>query len=223
MDERRFSDRQVREILKRAVEEVPTKALASGDGLTLAELKEVGAEVGIDADRMERAVRSLEGDRPTPARRILGASNVLNVERSVRGELGEDDSVDVLASIRRHYGKPGKVSEVGGGLEWSTTGEAGERLISISSRDGVTRVSGTSNISQLAIVTFLPATIMGTMATIFGVVDGANSGSLPQVLLFLTILPVLLTLLRLVWGRISAWEEDKLHSAVAEVAGFIQE
>ncbi len=48
IDERRFTDREVHEILKKAVEKAPSRALATSEGMSLTELKAIGAEVGID-------------------------------------------------------------------------------------------------------------------------------------------------------------------------------
>ena len=39
-------------ILRKAVEDAPSGALSSADGLTLSQLKEVGAEVGIATDKL---------------------------------------------------------------------------------------------------------------------------------------------------------------------------
>ena len=49
IDERLFAEHEVREILKRAVEASPTRALSKRHGLSLAELKAVGGEAVSDA------------------------------------------------------------------------------------------------------------------------------------------------------------------------------
>ena len=43
LDDRTFSDQEVREVLKRAVESTPSKALRKMDGHSLADLKAIGA------------------------------------------------------------------------------------------------------------------------------------------------------------------------------------
>ena len=57
IDERKFTDREVREILKKAVERGPSGALAKSEGLSLTELKSIGEEVGIEPARLEDAAR----------------------------------------------------------------------------------------------------------------------------------------------------------------------
>lgn len=53
MTERRYGEEEVALILHRAVEAAATdQESGAGAGLTLAELKEIGAEAGIDASRI---------------------------------------------------------------------------------------------------------------------------------------------------------------------------
>jgi hypothetical protein len=87
IDERKFTDREVREILKKAVERAPSRALVKSEGLSLAELKAIGEEVGIDPARLEDAARAVTGGGAGRANRILGAPTVFNFERKVEREL----------------------------------------------------------------------------------------------------------------------------------------
>ena len=61
-DEQRFDETQVAEILTRATQEDSNPNLPARrprEGVTLSELKEIGAEVGISAERIERAAAGL--------------------------------------------------------------------------------------------------------------------------------------------------------------------
>ena len=56
-EERRYGEEEIREILDVAVsrEEVGARAVSDESGLTLAELQEVGLEVGVDPRRIAEA------------------------------------------------------------------------------------------------------------------------------------------------------------------------
>ncbi len=83
MPERRFDENETAEIFARATEAQPAgaRALPSSEGMTLAQLQEIGAEAGISPEQIAAAARAL--DRPTPPTppRFLGVT--LGVARTV--------------------------------------------------------------------------------------------------------------------------------------------
>jgi hypothetical protein len=112
IDERTFTDAEVREILKKAVERAVRQRspgatstdVARSEGLNLAELKAIAAEVGIDGAHLEdaaRAVVQVGGNRPS---RLLGGPRVLNFERTVPGEIRSADTQEIVSRIRRLMG-----------------------------------------------------------------------------------------------------------------------
>jgi hypothetical protein len=218
IEDRRFTDREVHEILKKAVERSPSRALAKREGLSLAELRVIGEEVGIDPHRLEDAARSVvrKGDaRPNP---FLGAPTVLNCERRVEGEFDRDATPEILSLIRRTMGQQGEVNEIRGSLEWSTQGEAGDRHVTLSARDGNTTIHGMANLTNAAILTYLPAGILGLITSFAGVAKSAQNGSQLAVILFLLVLPVLYSVLRVIFGTVSRSESAKLERVVEELA-----
>jgi hypothetical protein len=218
IDERKFTDREVREILKKAVERAPSRALVKSEGLSLAELKAIGEEVGIDPARLEDAARAVTGGGAGRANRILGAPTVFNFERKVEREFDPDDTHEILSLIRRTMGQQGEVSEVHGAVEWSAKGELGERYVTLSPRDGTTAIHSSSNLSNAAILTYLPTGIIGFFVSIAGLARFAKSGSEIGLLLFLTVLPILYPILRTIFSRISGSEAAKLQRVVDELA-----
>lgn len=223
LEERRFTDREVREILKRAVEKAPSRALVKSEGLSLAELKAIGEEVGIDPARLEdaaRAVASKGVDRPV---RILGAPTVLDFERRVSGELAPADTPEVLSVIRRTMGRQGEVSEVHGSLEWSAKGDSGERYITLSSRDGTTTIRGSANLTNAAVLTYLPAGIIGLVASIVGLVGFVQDGALAGLVVCLAVPFVLYPALRAAFRTVVGRDSDKLRRTVDELARLTEE
>ena len=122
IDGRRFTDREVREILKRAVENEPGAALPANRGFSLAELKAIGKDVGIDPARLEDAGRAVVENRESGFSPIIGIPMVLRCERTVEGELDSTHAATMLSVIRRVMGHHGEASAVSGSLEWRTKG-----------------------------------------------------------------------------------------------------
>jgi hypothetical protein len=218
IDERKFTDREVREILKKAVEKAPAHALARGDGLSLAELKEIGSEVGIDPARLDEAARDLvsEGSkRPNP---VIGAPLILNFERRVEGEIDPDDAPQVLALIRRTMGQQGEASEIRGSLEWSVKGESGERFVTLTSKDGSTTVSGSANLTSAAVLTYVPPGLVGVISSAIGFTQAADAESQIGMIFFSAALPMLYLALRTILRKITSSESAKLQRVVDELA-----
>lgn len=219
MDDPRFSDEEVREILGRAVALRPSEALASGEGVSLSELRAVAEEVGIDPARLEQAALSVVRDRtPTPGGRLLGYPRLLGTERAVPGDLDPDRFPEILATIRRAFGHAGEANEIRGSLEWSSRSETGDRHVMVSTVGENTMIRASSNLSNLALVTFLPASIIGAMFAAISFVQTANVGNEVGMILSVLLMPALYTTLRTIFSRLGAAESRKLERVVDEIA-----
>lgn len=223
LEERKFTDREVREILKKAVEKAPSRALAKGEGISLSDLRSIGEEVGIDPERVEDAARAVALGGKRRAFSFAGFPTLLNFARKVRGELDPADTPEVLALIRRTMGQQGEADEIHGSLEWSAKGETGERYVTISSREGTTTITGSANLSQMAVVGYLPAGIIGTVLSIVGFASMANAGNPAGMLLSLSAIPVLYTAIRALLRKMSASESAKLQKVVDDLARLAEE
>jgi hypothetical protein len=69
MSDRRFTEEEAAAIFRKATEsqQTPPREAPPGEGLTLAEIQEIGLQVGIDADAVARAAPP--SDRSGPRRR----------------------------------------------------------------------------------------------------------------------------------------------------------
>jgi len=217
LDERKFTDREVREILKKAVEHAPSRALANREGLSLSDLKAIGEEVGIDPARLEDAARTVALGGQDRRKQILGGPTLLNCEHKVQGEFDPEDTAEILSVIRRIMGRQGEAGEIHGSLEWRATGDSGERYVSIASRDGTTTIRSSTNLSNTAILTYLPVGILGAIGSLVGLVEFAKSGSEVGLVVFFAVLPVY-AILRTIFSRVSASESAKLQRVVDELA-----
>jgi hypothetical protein len=217
IDERKFTDQEVRDILKRAVERPPSRALVQGDGLSLAQLKAVGQEVGIDPASIEEAARAVTTARGGRAQHVLGAPMAFHLERTVSGELRPRDAPEILSLIRRTMGRHGDVDQIHDSLEWTSKGDAGSRLITVASRDKRTTIRASANLTPLAVVTYLPAGLLGLFASAFGISAVAETGSAVG-LVGLAAVPVLYASVRAMLARFWRSESSKLQRVVDELA-----
>jgi hypothetical protein len=218
IDDRRFTDEEVREILKKAVEKAPSRALAKTEGLSLAELKTIGGEVGIDPARLEEAARALTRTGGNKPNMIFGAPTVHSFERKVEGEFDPDDTPEILSVIRRTMSQQGEVEEIRGSLEWSGKGEASQSYVTLSSREGTTTIQGSTNLTGVAFLTYVVPGFLGFIPTLVGLLRFIKDGSIPGLVVCLTVLPILYPILRTLFKKISGSESAKLQQVVDELA-----
>lgn len=218
-DERRFSDREVREILKRAVQDTPGHQVSRRSGHSLAELKAIAVEAGIDPQRLEKAARSVALEKRNRSGGLLGTPRVLSLERTVEGTFDPADTPQMLAAIRRRMSGKGEVQEIHGSLEWGVSGESSERHITVTPREGRTTIAATSNLTNAAIITYIPGGIIGTIG-VFVLVAALEEIGLGVLGLFL--IPVLFMVLRLIMKNIGGREAEKLEGVVDDLARFVE-
>ncbi|MDH5643219.1 MAG: hypothetical protein OEY63_03380 [Gemmatimonadota bacterium] len=141
MTERRYNEDEVALILRNAVdagtEDVPA---AASKGLSLSELKEIGAEVGIDAARLEAAATALDRRDVTQTGTVLRIPATMQLERVVGVRLEKDQLPRLLDVIRQELARQGIVEEVLGGFEWKARGGMGGRYVSIRPEGEQTRI-----------------------------------------------------------------------------------
>jgi hypothetical protein len=122
-DERRFNESEVDEILQRATSAEGSRGLtpsASSDGLTLSQLQDIGAQVGIPPERMTEAAHALAARLPSPApRTFMGMPR--SVSRIVRlpRTLTEEEWLRLVADLRQTFGAQGRIHAHGTLRSWT--------------------------------------------------------------------------------------------------------
>jgi len=123
MTDRRFTDRQIGLILKRAVEleeDSPAGALPSARGLTLGELQEIAREAGIDPAMVGRAVAEMDGKRGLEAPSFWGPSGVKREVRTLPGDLSREGVGELMRVVDQEVEAQGTVVEALGGVRWTS-------------------------------------------------------------------------------------------------------
>jgi len=145
MTERRFTDREIGLILRRAVEleeSSPSGALPSGRGLTLGELQDIAREAGIDPGMVGRAVTELEGRRGLEGLSVGGPSAVRREVRTVPGELSREAVGELIRVVDQEVEAQGTVVEALGTVRWTSNGRFLSTQVSVepSGEDTLLRV-----------------------------------------------------------------------------------
>lgn len=120
-DERRYDESEISSIFKQAAEaqEAARQNLSHGEGLTLAELQQIGHEAGITPEFIARAAASIGRVDPTPPpRTYLGLP--FTAARSVHlpGRFTEGDWELLIGDLRETFQASGEIRRDGAFREW---------------------------------------------------------------------------------------------------------
>jgi hypothetical protein len=176
-DSRRYSDEEIAEILRQALQPRAGSGLPAPatEGLSLSELERVASEAGIDPARVREAALQLPAETEDQGGSPIFGPRASHVfERIVEGEIEEDRFADVIAGIRRQTRNRGNVQEYSDWVEWRS--DAGEITVTVKPRNGTTHVQVMCNGGLKALGIYGPtamATLIATVAT------GASLGTLP--------------------------------------------
>jgi hypothetical protein len=177
MSERRFTEDEVAEILKQAVElqDSGTSMSASRGGLTLSELQEIGREVGVSPEIIQQAARRLEPS-PVATRSFLGLP--LGVGRTVElnRTLTDDEWDRLVVDLRQTFNARGVIRHEGSLRTWSNGNlqvlleptASGQRL-------RLRTVNGGSQSIMMASMAMFASSVFMTVAGAFGATIG-NAG-----------------------------------------------
>ena len=120
--ERRYSDEELRSILKDAArtEQQSSRSTGVHDGLTLAEIRGIAQEVGIDPAEVDRAAANLVASEP--ARETSpwspGLTRILHEELTIPRSLDNAEMRLVAAQAQRVLGQRGTLSHSPDWVEW---------------------------------------------------------------------------------------------------------
>ena len=196
-DNRRYNEDEVRRIFEVATEapeatDAGPGALASHEGMSLAEVKEIGAEVGLSPERIEAAAARIRTvGSPAPPKRIAGMP--LSVGRAVDlPRAPTDHEWELLvAELRSTFGARGKVASEGSSRRWNNGNlhayieptEAGHRL-RLGSLKG-NAVAG-SRMGTVAIATALLMLVVSVVVGSGSAIGGATILGVAGVMMLVT-------------------------------------
>lgn len=121
MSERRYTEDEVATIFERAaqVRPAPGNSIAAASGHTLAELQEIGREVGIAPEAVALAARSVDGVAAGRTPRFLGVP--IGVERTVElgRALSDHEWERLVVDLRETFQARGRMRSEGSFRQWT--------------------------------------------------------------------------------------------------------
>lgn len=182
-DERRYGDEEVATIFQNAATPQASSggAVTSTSGLTLRELQAIGAEVGLEPERIADAAAALEVHRGTGPRRThlgmpVAVGRTLDLPRAPTDREWEQ----LVAELRQTFGAHGKQVSQGNLRSWTNGNlhayveptDAGYRL-----RLGTTKGDAVA-VGRLGIAGVVAAVLMGLIMLMIGEFDEDASPAL---------------------------------------------
>jgi hypothetical protein len=160
---RRYSDREVEEIVRQAAEE--QLAHPTEDGLSLRTVQHIADDVGISPERVQRAARRLEIHEAArhPAERgvgafWLGSPTVIEWERVVPGDVTQSVYDEIVADVQATFSTEGHVTTLARSLTWRATkpklGQTRAVQVHVSPRAGQTRIHVQERLFELGWTVF---------------------------------------------------------------------
>jgi hypothetical protein len=121
MSERRFNDQEVAEILERAtqVSSSSVTRAPNTDGMTLAQLQEIGREVGIPPEAMEVAARSIDLAGRHTSRQFLGLPIGVGLTANLGRKLSDEEWQRLVVDLRETFDARGRVHDEGAFRQWT--------------------------------------------------------------------------------------------------------
>ena len=173
---KRYSDEEFALILRQAAELQESSGHPHHpEGLSLAEIKQVAREAGIDPRYVAEAAALLAMRGSSSERNWLGVPFKLEHERSLPGEVPDREMKTLLDEIRRVMEAPGELSHVPGALEWQhkSEGTSDKTYVDVVVKDGNTQVKIRGDRSEMAAVWFTLGPMAGVALGMIGAAAAA--------------------------------------------------
>jgi hypothetical protein len=165
-----YTDAEFAVILRKAAELAPSSAprSSSPSGLTLAEMKAVASEAGIDPALVERAAQLLSEDSSkTFYERLIGGPARHCSEMRLPVTLDEAQAAQLLASVQILAGQPGSGHSSSAGMVWHAQTEMETLRITAQPVQGGTTVA--VHVDRTGILAFThAASLIGSIAVLAG-------------------------------------------------------
>jgi len=224
---RRFNEKEVALIIKRASELQTETTAESNTGMSLAELEQVAREAGLDPELVRRAATDLDTrvTDQTP-NRFLGAPTVLRLERTIDGEVPADEYEPMVLEMQRLLGGTSTASTIGRTLQFSLTGRNHQHAsgrdvqVTITPRNGRTTIRIEERLGPLAGGLFggllggmgggltVPVTVIGAALTHSAILATGLGG---------VMISGSYLLARTIYGKIVRGRGEKLHELMSRL------
>lgn len=215
-ESRRFTDREVALVLKRATElDEVDPAIGAHGGTSLAELHSIAREVGISEAAVDRAVAGLE-TRGSGGVGFLGPRGVRKAVHAIPATLDEGAVGRLIQVVDREVAHTGSVTEALGSVRWTGSTRFTSTQVSITPGDGETAIEVVEKAEPVHRYVFqlMPA-MWGGIASIGAVAALGPPGLLVTAGATLAGWGIG----RAVWGSLDRIGQDRVKRLAASLAG----
>lgn len=121
MTERRYSEDEIGAIFERAAQaqQAVRRQLAPGEGMTLSDLQAIGDEVGIPAELVAQAARSLDQGRPSASRTLFGLPIGVGLTIDLDRRISDEEWDRLVVDLRETFDARGAVKSHGSLRQWT--------------------------------------------------------------------------------------------------------
>lgn len=220
-ENRVYGEEEVRSLLRRAQELQRGESgdAEAGTGLSLLEIREVAARVGIDARYVDAAAAGIGPVESRPGRRFLfGGPSSVEVSRVLKGgELTEDEWGAIVDILQRDFETLGKTGHHGRSRTWGT-GEHDllEAQVVVQSHDNLSAIRVTRRFDGLLVI----STIVGSATALVSTMIAASFVDLPiaaELLIGAGGLSGLALGMRSLYGRFTRNQQRRLSELVTRI------
>ena len=137
---RLYSEKEIAALFRKASELQNANSATPPAGLSLAEIRKIASDLGIESQYLEAAAADLQA--PTAGGRSwLGGPTTLESARIVRGVSSEDAFEEMVEECRRVFGQTGRTEQRGSTIEWMSNGPQLEEVrLTVTPRGEATRL-----------------------------------------------------------------------------------
>lgn len=149
--QRLYTEQEFNSILKRTAEKQAEQGTKETVGLSLQEMQQIAAEVGLDPTLLASVVAELDSN-PDTRKKLpwYQVPNKVSLERVLQGNLEEDQWPEIVAAIENKLGVSGVSSQIGRMLEWTYSSRFVRYKISFSPGEDQTKVRLFGNFSKVS-------------------------------------------------------------------------
>ena len=217
MENRRYNDEEIAAIFQQAAEgpQASPPQAAREEGMTLAELREIGREVGISPEAVDRAARSLDVRPRAGTSKFLGLP--IGVERTIElnRKLTEEEWERLVVELREVFHARGVVSASGSFRQWTNANL--QALLEPTATGHRLRISTDERKRSPVHCTRHPGARLGAIIAAAGIHAGRVGDALPPIIMSLAGVVMLANgALRLPgWARLRASQMEAITSRLA--------
>ena len=218
-ENRVYGEEEVRSLLRRAQELQRGEEGVAEAGLSLDEIREVAARVGIDARYVDAAAAGIGPVESKPGRRFLfGGPSSVEVSRVLKsGELTEDEWGAIVDVLQRDFETLGKTGHHGRSRTWGT-GEHDllEAQVVVQSRENLSAIRVTRRFDGLLAV----STVTGAVTALVSTMIAASFVDFPiaaELLVAAGGLSGLALGMRSLYGRFTRNQQRRLSELVTRI------